>query len=112
MDKLDNIKLMNDLVLRTERGELRWEKTNYAGIYILKNSNGEILIGKKSNGNITFKILGEKSDVVTDDEYYLNQGQDLQIYKVSNVLWLLVKDLNNKSRIDFKEILDLLEEEE
>ncbi len=112
MDRLDNIKLMNDLVLRTERGEQQWEKTKYAGIYILKNSNGEILIGKKNNGNITFKILGEKGDVVTDDEYFLNSGQDLQVYKVSNVLWLLVKDLNNESRIDFKEILDLLEEEE
>lgn len=112
MDRIENIKLMNDLVLRTERGELVWGKTKYAGIYTLKNSNGEIEIGKKNNGNITFKIEGDKGEIVTNDEYQLKLDQDLQVYKVSNVLWMLIKDLSSDSKIEFQEILNLLEEEE
>lgn len=112
MDRLDNIKMMNDLVIKTEKGELVWEKTEFAGFYILKNSNGKIEIGKKSNGNIFFKIIGSKGDIVTDDEYYMKKDEDLQVYKVSNVLWSLVKDLSNANNVDFQEILNYLEEEE
>lgn len=112
MEKIENIKIMNDLVLRTERGEIRWEKTQYAGIYSLLNSNGHIEVGKKNNGNITFKIFGEKGASVVDQEYSMNRDRDLQIYKVSNVLWSLIKDLSTDSKVDFQDILDLLEEEE
>ncbi|QEN06303.1 hypothetical protein EW093_16935 [Thiospirochaeta perfilievii] len=112
MDRIENIKIMNDLVLRTERGELSWSKTNYAGVYSLSNSNGVIEIGKTSSGDIHFKIVGVKGDVVTDDIYLMKKDEDLQVYKVSNVLWLLIKDLSVDSKVDFQEILNLLEEEE
>lgn len=112
MDKLDNIKMMNDLVLRTERGELQWLKTEYAGKYVLNNSNGKIYIGKLTFGDIVFKIIGSKGDVVTDNIFKLNDPEDYQIYKVSSVLWSLVKDLSIKSKVDFQEILDFLEEDE
>lgn len=112
MVRIENIKLMNDLVLRTERGEISWDKTEYAAFYTLKNSNGKIDIGKKSNGNISFVITGSTGAIVTDDEYLLKRDEDLQIYKVSNVLWSLVKDLSIDSNVDFQEILDYLEEDE
>ena len=86
-------------------------KSLWAG-WVLETEGFRFFFAGETGYSKDFKILGEKGDVVTDDEYYLNSGQDLQIYKVSNVLWLLVKDLNNESRIDFKEILDLLEKEE
>ncbi|MGL1892058.1 MAG: hypothetical protein OCD02_10545 [Spirochaetaceae bacterium] len=111
MDKIENIKLMNDLVIRTERGELIWEKTSYAGVFLLQNGNGQIEIAKSTAGNIIFKIIGGKGDVLTDQEYFKDRAQDLQVYKISHVLWSLVKDLSSDSKIDFKEILDLLDED-
>lgn len=112
MDRLDNIKMMNDLVIRTEKGELVWSKTEYAGFYTLKNSNGKIDIGKKTNGNIIFVITGSTGASITNDEYFMKKDEDLQVYKVSNVLWSLVKDLSNTRNVDFQEILNFLEKEE
>lgn len=112
VSKIDNIRMMNDLVIRTEKGEITWDKTEYAGFYILKNSNGTIQIGKISNGNIGFKVIGSHGAIVTDDEYFINKDEDLQVYKVSNVLWSLVKDLSTESNVDFLDILNFLEKEE
>ena len=112
MKKLENIKMLNDLVLRTERGEISWSKTKYAGVYQLNNSNGLIEISKSSTGNVLFKIIGSEGEVVSLDTYFKGRDEDLQMYKVSNVLWMLVKDLSSESKVDFQEILDLLEEED
>ncbi|MBN2618203.1 MAG: hypothetical protein JXR64_07830 [Spirochaetales bacterium] len=112
MNKIDNIKMINDLVLRTERGELVWGKSEYAGHFLLKNSNGLIEIKKLKNGDISFKIAGSKGDIISDDLYILNKDSDLQIYKVSNILWSLVKDQLRDNKVDFQEILNFLEKEE
>jgi len=112
MEKIENIKIMNDLVLRTERGDLIWNKTEMAGFYSLNNSNGEIVVGKKRNSDIVFKISGEKGDSITNKNFRNNNNEDLQEYKVCNILWSLVKDTCSEKIIDFQEILNLLEEEE
>lgn len=112
MDKLDIIKMMNDLVLRTERGELSWAKTEYAGQYTLLNSNGEIFIAKSNSGDITFTIKGSEGDEVTNETYSSTKDTDLQIYKVSNVLWSLIRDQSSDNKVDFQDILDYLEEDE
>lgn len=112
MDKLDTIKMLNDLVLRTEKGEITWGKTEYAGQYNLLNSNGEIFISKSNTGDISFKITGSKGEIVTDQKYSTTLDEDLQLYKVSGVLWSLIRDLSSDSKVDFQEILDFLEEDE
>ena len=74
--------------------------------------NGEIVVGKKRNSDIVFKISGEKGDSITNKNFRNNNNEDLQEYKVCNILWSLVKDTCSEKIIDFQEILNLLEEEE
>lgn len=112
MDNIESIKLINDLVIRTEKGELQWEKTEYSNHFKLKNSNGEIQISKKSSRDIHFKILGSKGAIIADNIFESGNNQDLQLYKISHVLWQLVKDLTRENSVDLGEIMSLLEEED
>lgn len=112
MDKVESIKLINDLVIRTEKGEISWEKTEYSNHFRLKNSNGEIHISKKSSKDINFKIIGGKGAVIADNTYSYSDNNDLQLYKISNVLWQLVKDLTRENSVDLGEIMSLLHEED
>lgn len=112
MDKIESIKLINDLVIRTEKGEITWEKTDFSNHFRLKNSNGEIHISKKSSNDIHFKILGSKGAIITDNIFKFNSEEDLQLYKISQVLWQLVKDLTGGSDVDLGEIMSLLHEED
>lgn len=111
MDKFESIKLINDLVLRTEKSELKWEKSEYAGEFLLSNSNGEIKIAKNNNKNISFSITGSKGDIISDNTYIYDNNEDLQLYKISNVLWLLVKDKTRENSVDLEEIMQLLDED-
>ncbi len=112
MDKIESIKLMNDLVIRTEKGEIEWEKTDFSNHFRLMNSNGEIHISKKSSNDIYFKILGAKGAIITDNVFKFNNPEDLQLYKISQVLWQLVKDLTGDSGVDLGDIMSLLHEED
>lgn len=112
MDDTEHIKLINDLVLKTEEGELTWVRSEYKDHFLLRSDQGEISIGKKQKGDIEFYIKNQKQCRVVDELYEHNNEDHIQLYKISNVLWLLVKDITKENRVDLADIMTLLEEDE
>lgn len=111
MDDKEHIQLINDLVLKTEEGELTWVHSDYKDHFILNSDQGKISIGKKTSGDIEFYIENHLGAKVVFETYKLNSSDDLKLYKISNVLWLLVKDITRTNRVDLGEIMELLEDE-
>lgn len=112
MEDKEHISLINDLVLKTEEGELTWERSEYKDHFILKSDQGEISIGKKTNRDIEFFIKNHRNAKVVDENYKYESEDDIKLYKISNVLWLLVNDLTKPNRVDMADIMSLLEEDE